>query len=273
VSINQLFLLTSFIFLFSSSYAGGDNPPMGGRSSGLAHASVTLSDPWSVFTNISGIASLKNVSTGFAFENRYNLKSLNRIGAMVICPTSHGVLAANFYKYGDQYYNEEKAGIGFAHQIMKVSLGIKVNYLQISIEELRSRRAMVIEFGGIAELTPQLFFGAHIYNLNQAKIKSYQKEYVPTIMKAGLSYRPHTKLMVNIETEKDMNFHATFKAGLEYKIIENFSLRTGFSTYPFAGSFGLGINKKNFFIDYSCSSHTLLGFINQVSLYFKFNKK
>jgi hypothetical protein len=273
VSINQLFLLSSFFLLFTSSFAGGDNPPMGARSSGMSHASVTLSDPWSIFNNISGIASLKNIHAGFTFENRYNIKSFDRIGAMLICPIKYGVPGINFYKFGDQHYNEEKVGIGYAHQIMKVSLGIKINYLQISMEELRSRRAVVIEFGGIAEITPQLIFGAHIYNLNQAKINGYEKEYIPTIMKAGLSYRPFSKLMINVETEKDMDYQASFKVGMEYKIIDNFCIRTGFSTYPFNGSCGLGFNKKNFYIDYSFSTHTQLGFINQVSLHYQFNKK
>jgi hypothetical protein len=273
VSINQLLVLPSFLLFFSSSFAGGDNPPMGARSSGLAHASVTLCDLWSIFNNASGMASLKNMQAGFTYENRFATRSFDRVGALFICPIKYGVAGLSFYKFGDKHYNEEKAGLAYAHEIMKVRLGIKVNYLQISMEELRSRRALVIEFGGIAEITPQLVFGAHIYNLNQAKIRGYQKEYVPTVMKAGFSYRPSDKLMINIETEKDIDFKACFKAGMEYKIIDKFYLRTGVSTYPFTGSFGIGFSKKNFQIDYAYSTHTRLGFISQLSLQYKFNKK
>jgi hypothetical protein len=273
VSINQLSLLASFLFSFSSSFAGGDNPPLGARSSGLGHASVAISDPWSIFNNVSGMASLKNVQAGFTYENRFAMRSFDRTAAMLICPVRYGIAGISFYKFGDLHYNEEKASLAYAHQISKVSLGLKVNYLQISMEDLKSRRVLVIEFGGIAEITPQLIFGAHIYNLNQARIKGYLQEYVPTIMKAGISYLPSKKLMINIETEKDIDFKACFKAGIEYKVIDHFFLRTGVSTYPITGAFGIGFNKKNFQLDYAYSTHVRLGSINQISLQYKFNKK
>jgi hypothetical protein len=273
VSINQLLLLAFFFSFLSPSFGGGENPPMGAKSSGVSHASVTFSDPWSLFNNISGIASLKNLHAGFTFENRFGIKSMNRMGALFICPFKYGVGGISLYKFGDQHYNEEMVGIGIAHQIMKVSLGIKINYLQIGMEELNSRKSLVCEFGGIAEITPQLVFGAHVYNFNQSRIKGYQKEFVPTIIKAGLSYRPFSKLMVNVETVKDIDFKASFKAGIEYKIIDKFCIRTGLSTFPFFGSFGIGYNNKNFQIDYAYASHTQLGFINQLSLQYKFNKK
>jgi hypothetical protein len=273
VSINQLLLLASFLFSFSTSFAGGDNPPMGARSSGLGHASVAISDLWSIFNNVSGMASLKNVQAGFSYENRFGMKSFDRMGAVLVCPTKYVVAGMSFYKSGDQHYNEEKAAMAFAHQISKFSLGLKVNYLQISMEEFKSRRSLVIEFGGIAEITPQLIFGAYIYNLNQARIKGYQQEYIPTVMKAGISYLPSKKLMINIETEKDIDLKASFRAGIEYKIIDHFFLRTGISTYPFTGAFGIGFNKKNFQIDYAYSSHARIGSINQISLQYKFNKK
>jgi len=131
----------------------------------------------------------------------------------------------------------------------------------------------VIEFGGTAEINNHLVFGAHIYNLNQAKILKSEKEYIPVIMKAGLSYHPSKKLMINVETEKELDFKAIFRGGIEYAIIEKLNLRTGISSNPFSNYFGAGIFHKNISIDYAFSTHSSLGPTNQLSISYIFKKK
>ncbi|MBY0426054.1 MAG: hypothetical protein K2Q22_10490, partial [Cytophagales bacterium] len=118
----------------------------------------------------------------------------------------------------------------------------------------------------------QLFFGAHIYNLNRAKLADYQNERIPTIMKAGLSYRPLKRLLVNIEVEKDLVFPVLYKAGIEYGLFDFLYLRTGINVDPLAGYFGAGINHKNFYFDYAFSRHQILGFTHHFSLSYRFKK-
>lgn len=149
-------------------FGGGENPPSGARSSGLGHASSALRDEWALFNNIAGIYSSKKISAMAAYQNLYGIPSLNQASFGMIFPYKEMVWGTTFYRFGDSYYNEIKAGIGLTHKIRNVSLGIKLNYHQIGVQELGVKRNLVIEFGGFAEITEQLFFGAHIYNLNQA---------------------------------------------------------------------------------------------------------
>jgi hypothetical protein len=107
------------------------------------------------------------------------------------------------------------------------------------------------------KLNETIWLGAHIYNFNQAKVADFQDERLPVIMKAGISYRPTEKLMLNLETEKDISFPQTFKAGLSYKIVPSLTLRTGISTKPFVSSYGFSFSFYAFEFLYSLTSHHL----------------
>ncbi|HXA03093.1 MAG TPA: hypothetical protein VNW99_13955 [Cytophagaceae bacterium] len=247
---------------------------MGARSAGIGNASVTITDSWAFFNNISGTSELKNMQASCTFQNRFGIKVLNTGAAVFIYPIKFGVSSLGLSKFGDSHYSVQKVSAGFGHKIGHVSLGIKADYLQVAIEELNTRRAFLLEFGGISEITKQLVFGAHVYNINQASlIGGSKKEAVPVVMKAGLSYRPTKKLMLNVETQKDLNHKPSFKTGVEYFVVEKFCLRTGISTQSFMNFFGIGFNNQSLRIDYAFSSYAQLGISNELSLSYKLRKK
>ena len=79
-----LFLVFGF-FNQGIAIAGGEFLPVGARSAGLAHASVTLGDVWSVFHNPAGIASLSKLSAGVYYENRFGVPEMGlRAGAFAL---------------------------------------------------------------------------------------------------------------------------------------------------------------------------------------------
>ena len=135
----------------------------------------------------------------------------------------------------------------------------KINYFQMLIEGLEKQSTLILEFGGIAEITPRWYFGAHIYNLTQARI-------APTVVKAGLSYRPFQTLSLNLEVLKDIDFEPTVRLGLEYEAFRFFRLRTGFNDQPFKAFGGIGFHKNRLSIDYSYGTHQQLGGSSQISV-------
>ncbi|MFN6946713.1 MAG: hypothetical protein ACK4ND_17325 [Cytophagaceae bacterium] len=249
---------------------GGDKRPTGARSAGMGNASVTLSDQWAFYNNAAGLASLQNSYATSTFQHSFGLRALNVMGASFIMPLSTGVSAMGIHKFGDEYFNVQNLSLGYGHKIDQVSLGMKINCLQLSIDQFGSRRFFVAELGGISELLPNLTMGAHIYNINRAKISEH--EAIPTVMKLGITYFPHEKLLLTIETKKDIDYKAMFKAGIEYKFHECFVARTGFTTEPYVNYFGIGINRKNLSIDYATGINYSLGAIYQLSLSWKFVK-
>ena len=268
--------LLSFLFLASllaaeKSVAGNDNVPMGARASGMANATATLSDVWALSNNVAGLANLEKAQLGTYFSNRFQIKAFNSTALLGALPTERfGTYGVEAYRFGDDLYSETRVGVGVAKKMGFVSLGVKVNGLQTRIQELGSHMALVLEFGGQVELGKQLVLGAHIYNLNQARISDYRDERIPTVMKAGLSYRPFEKLMLNVETEKSIDYDAEFKGGAEYLLAERVALRTGFSTLSRTAHFGAGVKFKSFQFDYALSSSSQLGFSNHLSLSYQF---
>jgi hypothetical protein len=257
-----------------TAFSQTDNSSMGARSAGLGNTSATLSDAWAFYNNISGTAGLNSIQAVCTFQNRFGIKALNTVAAAFIYPLKAGVPSIGFTRFGDNYYHVQKISAGFAHKIGHMSLGIKAGYLQVAIEELNTRRAFVLEFGGIAEISKQVVFGAHVYNINQASLLGgNSKEAVPVVMKAGLSYRPIEKLMINVETQKDLRHKSSFKTGVEYYVAEKLCLRTGISTQSFNAFFGAGFHNQSLTIDYVFSSHNQLGISNELSLSYRFRKK
>jgi len=268
-----------YLLLFFASYllpfsvrAGNEPQPAGARSAGLAGITAMLSDVWAVTNNIAGITALQKPVVGVYAENRFNLKALSTVTLQgVYSLAAKGSVGIELSRFGDKLYNEQKIGIGYAHKIGPVSLGLKATILQLHLEELGSKRAVAISFGGQSEIIPNLVFGAHIFNMNQAKLADYQGERFPTVMNAGLAYKPGTKLLLSLETEKDLEYPADVKAGIEYKIIEQLALRTGFSSARQSATAGVGFTSKSFQIDYALGGHSVLGVSNYLSVSYQFN--
>ncbi|MEO9869676.1 PorV/PorQ family protein [Ekhidna sp.] len=263
-------ILVFFVSFFIQAQDGSFN--LGGRSAGMAGASLTLQDEFSLFNNIGGIGGIDAHTAFAAYQNRYGVSEFQVIGAGALYHSEIGNAGVGFYKFGDDIFSQQRIHLAIGNKIQMVSLGLGLDLLQYNISTIGTNQALAIQFGGIAEITPKMSFGAHIFNLNQAEISSETGEKIPTIMKGGFSYRPSSELMLNIEVEKDLDFDEIIKAGLEYQIIENVFVRTGISTNPSLGAFGVGFHPKNFKLDYAFSNDSNLGNIHEVSLAYSFKK-
>lgn len=246
------------------------NTLLGGRSSGMANVGVVLADEWAIFNNIAGLTQQKQLAVLAAYENRFNFAPFQTFGVGAVIPILENKSAGGFTisRFGDALYNELKISAGAAYQLDMVSIGLKINYLQVALEDLGSRASVAFELGGLVALTEQISFGAHIYNFNRARFRSEfaEDELVPVVVKAGLSYAPTEVVLLSLEVEKDIDFPASFKAGIEYQIIKGIFGRTGVRTAPFDLHFGGGIRQKKWIFDAALSTQGALGLSYGLSL-------
>ncbi|MEJ8803063.1 hypothetical protein [Pontibacter sp. H249] len=249
--------------------------PAGARAAALGNASVTLPDLWSLHNNVAGIANLQQAHFGAYVENRFSMRELTTVALLAAIPTAkYGSYGLSFSRFGDELYSQQHAGLGVAHKLGQFSLGAKLDIWQIAAEGYGSQKAMALSVGGQAEIIPDLYFGAYAYNLNQAKLAAFEDERLPTIMKAGLSYRPYHKLLLVAETEKNIDYNATFKAGIEYQLLQNkFILRTGFQSLTNRATFGAGFIARHLLVDYAFGSTTLLGTSHHLSVSYLFSRR
>jgi len=239
---------------------------MGARAAGMGYASSGLSDEWALFNNVGGIGSQDFMSTAVAYEVLAQLTNANRMAFVFNSPIRWGIASLGAFRFGDDLYNEQIISAGFGNKVGIASLGAKVNYIQYRAEGFGTNHAFTLDFGGIAQLTDKLTIGAYITNLNQASMSNdYQSERLPTKLTAGITFKPIEHILITSELDKDLDYAATWRTGLEYSFKEKFFFRTGFNLKPQTGFFGIGMRKKKLYADYAIQFNLITGASHQAS--------
>jgi hypothetical protein len=267
-----------FIYFLSIAFianAGNEDFPIGARSAAMGNASVSLSDVWSAQHNQAGLAFVRNISAGAYYENRFLIKELSIKGAVIALPIKAGTFGLCISNFGYSFYHENKYSLSFSKAFgNKLSAAVAMDYLTTKIAEgYGSIGVLAAEVGILARPLENLSIGLHVFNPTRTKLADYNNERVPTIIRFGGDYIFSNKVILAVETEKDMAKKASFKAGIEYKVVKEFYLRAGISTSPTLGSFGFGINLQNLKIDFSANYHQTLGISPQLGLTYIFAKK
>lgn len=247
-------------------------PPSGPISIGLGGISSSLDNAWASFNNPAGISSQENLSVILGYQTSLDFSPFNTVIAAVILPTTIGVGAFSAYKFGDDLFNNQMISFAFAKKIGIMSLGIKASLLQYNIQGFGKRSVFIADIGGIADLTPTLSFGTHIYNFTQAVITSESQEKIPTILRLSLDYHPTDQLNIYMEGEKDIELTPDVKFGIAYHLIEAVVIRTGFSTITSRHSLGAGFQAKQFIIDYAVRTNSNIGSTHSFGLTYSLNE-
>lgn len=268
------FFLATLLASSLSTYAGNDNWHLGARSASMAHSSVTLFDVWSTHHNQAGLAWLNNPVAGAYFENRFTVRELSQMGVSFAYPIKAGTFGVSYSGFGYSLYKENKVGLGYGMKFNdRISGGVQMNYHSLRIaNDYGTNTSFSVEAGIMARITDEFTVGVHVFNPTKAKLIDYNDERIPTIMRLGVGYKFSDKILVTAEAEKDIDYDASFRAGLEYSATENFFLRGGVSTNPGIMAFGFGFQFDGFKADLATTYHQILGFSPQISLQYTFQR-
>jgi len=237
--------------------------PYGAAASAMANSTTARQDEWAVMNNIAGTAACKTTVALSTFENVFGVPDLYRSGFAFLFPIKIGVPSLSVYSFGNKYYNLSEASFSYAHKIEQVSLGVSIAYRQQHIDEVMTHSNILFNMGGLVKINRDLSFGAHASNITQSKVGS---EYIPTVLKAGFSYRSGDKAMVNIDLIKNIEHPVSIVSGIEYKFLPALNLRVGICSYPVKFCSGAGVHLKDFKIDYCYERHQVLGNSHQISV-------
>ncbi len=268
--MKRILTFTLLLFFGQTLFAQNDAASIGGaRSLGMGATGVVFQDIHSLFTNQAGLANLEDLEVTAFGRQRFLLSSLNNFSLGVAYPTNSGTIGLSLDYFGFSTFNEQKIGIAYGRKLFdKLQIGAKFDFLNTRIEEFGSRSNFTFELGFISELLPELTLGAHIYN--PLRLEITEDEILPSILTIGAGYKPSEKVLLILELQKDVDFPATFKGGVEYYVIDIFSIRAGVGNQPSAFSFGFGLKlKSGIAIDLASSYHTILGFTPSVGLVYR----
>lgn len=265
--MKNLFLLLLAIFLASEAKSNGD--PIGGaRALSLGGASITLSDHWSGFHNQAGLAGVEKFSAGVYLQNNFLLSELSTRGLGIALPAGGGVFGLSVKNYGYSQYQEGSYGLAYARKLSEqLFVGVQFNYLNTKIGEgYGSNSTFTVEGGFQFQASENVMIAGHVYNPNRSKLSEYEDERIPTLLSGGVQYAFSEKTFITGQVVKEVDEDASFRFGVEYKLVEKLILRAGVGTEPTLSAFGLGINLEQFQIDIAAAYHNTLGYIPQLSL-------
>lgn len=243
--------------------------PGGARSLGMANASACLGDIWSMANNAAGLSEVKGTEIAAAFHAIPAFKPFNRMGTVIASPLADGVAGASVFRFGDDLYSEHVVSCGYANKLGLASLGVKLNWLQFRADNLPTRNAVTVSFGGIARITSGILIGAHIMNVNQPEINEISGERVTSCLVAGVALQPSSKVTASAELEKLIDQPPVVKTGIEYEPFARCAFRTGFNLYPTSVFAGFGVNARRLQADYAVHSSPVFGFCHQASVCYR----
>ncbi|RZL04863.1 MAG: hypothetical protein EOO89_27510 [Pedobacter sp.] len=136
------------------------------------------------------------------------------------------------------------------------------------IGQLKRRKFVIIIFKGITVLLIIANRNTKSNPLNQ-QYGASSSLYLASNIYAGISYTPSVKVIVSstiIRAGRNMNV----VVGINYDVINNFSLRGGINTFPFGQYGGIGYTLKNLAINMAFSRDLNLGYVPQIDLGYAF---
>lgn len=266
----RFFSFLFFNLLFFSVFAGKETNSTGARSSALGGTSSLISDFWSAENNPAGLGFVENWAGGISYENHFLLNEMSYKSFVFAYPTKKGAFGLSVGQFGYSLYQENKIGLSYGQKLSDVfSMGVQLNFLNTSIAgNYGSSSGLSANIGLMADLSDEVRVSAVVVNPSRTKLSEFNDERLPTLLKLGVSYEFSKKIQLLSEIEKDIDYKANAKFGLEYLAAENFFVRIGYNSEPSVSSFGFGYRKKDFVVDLSSSFHSTIGFRPQISISF-----
>lgn len=260
------------IFIFTFSAYCQYNP--GAKQISLSNSDVALSnDVFSIFNNPAGLSQMSWREVGLFYSPApFGLTELANGFIAYHEPTSIGSFGLGGMSYGFELYREAKITLSYSYNYSnKFFAGLTLNYHTLSIQNYGDDGAFYFDVGGLAYLTDFLRFGFVIQNVNRASFGN-EKDQIPVIINTGFSFDLTDEASANFSIQKDIDLNPSFQFGIDYDIIENLSLRTGFSNEPARYSVGIGINYSVVSLDYAIYTHNDLGITHQAGVILSFGK-
>lgn len=262
-------LLLPVLFISINVIARSNVTPGFGYPSGMGNAFVSQYDLEAFSHNQAGLAKLINPSFSLFYENRFCLKELSLRGILIGIPSGNGVFSTCLQSFGPSKWMETTFSVAYSLKLTpKLSGGIQFSYLGMKLpEENQTLSSVGTEIGFIFQLSPTLFVGAHL--ANPFSIPFYTMSYndkIPWRLSLGGHSLITNEITMAIETEKTEYQKTVFKAGIEWKVVDQFFLRGGFNTGPVRLSGGIGFCYRLIKVNIAFSYHQVLGTTPSISM-------
>jgi hypothetical protein len=235
-------------------------PPAGARGAALGGAGVALQDVHAVWLNPAGLGAVREFSGAAYAEQRFGLAELQQYELAVAAPTNLGSFGLQIGQVGFSDFRRQRISLLYGRRLFdRFALGIGFTGLNTIARTYENRFAATASLGLLGEVSSRLHVGFRVFSPLQVEFAPDDR--IPTFFTAGLAYRPNRGLLLLADLEKDIDFPARVRVGLEYRISDPLTLRLGVATAAAEVSFGVGYRILEFLrLDFATRYHRDLGF-------------
>lgn len=170
--------------------------------------------------------------------------------------------------YGFDQFRELKTGLTLARKLTdKISLGTTVQVHTISSAAQTGNTYFIYPDIGIEyHLNEQLTLGLALKSIARATINDEFDEKNTVSIQTGFSYALAKECLIAAEIEPNSEGKICWRTGIEYRMIEEFAIRVGYSSSPSLPSVGIGYELNDFSLDVAAEQHQQLGISVSVGL-------
>lgn len=262
------------ITIFTKANASVPDKPTGGRGAALGQTGISLNSPWSGMQNQAALAWQNNYWVGIHHENRYLVKELGLSAIAGIIPTNSGNFGINVSHFGYNQFSITRAGVAYGMKLSEkfsAGVGLNIHHMQIA-GDYSNKNAYTVEGGLLYMPIEKLTIGAYIFNPTHSSLDEQQS--LPSLLGLGITYLPSNKLTLVLQVDDDTENKPAIRGGVEYKALNNFSVRLGYSSgNPEGLTGGFGWLIKGIQADLSFGYHRILGYTPQLSISYQFGQK
>ncbi len=256
------FFFLFLIFVLSTGSQAQGWLPMSAESAGSANAIVALPSIWSVHHNPGALGFIEESGFGVSYQSRFLLRDLQSQGITGAIKLKSGVIGLGAQFYGFEQYRTTRVGGGYSLKLAEnFSMGVQLNYLNLSLNEnYGNRSSLTAEIGMLGKITDNWSVGFAVFNLNRAKLASFQDDRFTTIFRFGTAYNLSSKVNLLLEFFKDIENPLSIRGAVEYQAVDNLFFRLGASSAPMELSFGIGYRMGVFDLSLASNYNQILGF-------------
>ena len=263
-----------FLFFPLTTNAVREGEPAGAAQAGSGSISVFTTGIWATHNNPAGLAKLMNPETGLYIENRFLIKELFFNAGSFAFPVKNGGIGIAITHLQLGQYTNTFAGFAFGRKFgERFSAGVRFDGYRVSFgKEYEAGTAVSFDAGIEWSISDKVTFACNVFNPTSVQLIAATDERIPSIVRAGFSYKPMPELILMTEVEKTSGAVPVVNCGMEYVFDDKIFVRAGLGLNSSKYSFGFGYIYTQFTIDVAASWHQILGFTPQASLSYNFSR-
>ncbi|MGQ1889642.1 hypothetical protein ACT29H_04300 [Thermophagus sp. OGC60D27] len=251
-----------------------DFPSPATSALGLSGASDTT--VWSVFTNPSGISTIRRPVTGAGYHNAFGLNALSTQTIFSIFPFPLINVGLAYSRYGDNLFNIQYINVTTARSISpNLKLGCRFEYLMRQIQNDRTLGILVVDAGFRYHALRNTDIAISINNpARQSFSGDFNNQPIPSSLSAACITKISPSLLLTIDILHRSDYaEPVYSFALNARTHKMVELCGAISAKPIRIAVGANIGWNNIEFRFAANHHDQLGMSSTAGIIYSFTKK